>query len=66
MQTVAYPLIRAFGDDHSKFHKKHGCVQMFIRISEQVDKTSGLPLAKFVAKAISFGFDRAIYDRNCN
>ncbi len=44
----------------------NGCVQMFIRISEQVDKTSGLPLAKFVAKAISFGFDRAIYDRNCN
>jgi len=44
----------------------NGCTKLFSKIAPGVDKTSALPLAKFVALAISFGPDRALFAyKNC-
>ncbi len=73
-------LTRAFGGDYGEFHDKliddstgifnafvKGCVKMFSRISEEVDRTSTLSFANFVEKSISFGPDRALFAyKNCD
>ncbi len=80
MENMASLLIKAFGDDYAGFHDKpnnaswgifrafvNGCVKLFNKVASGVDKTSALPLAKFVATAISFGPDRALFaHKNCD
>jgi hypothetical protein len=74
MENMASLLIRAFGDDYADFHDEpnnvsrgifrafiNGCTKLFYKIAPGVDKTSALPLAKFLAIAINFGPDRALF-----
>jgi len=80
MENMASLLIRAIGNDFADFHDEpinvsrgifgafiNGCTKWFYKVSERVDKTSALPLAKFVAIAINFGPDRALSAyKNCD
>ncbi len=74
MENMASLLIKAFGDDYADFHDEpnnvsqgifrafvNGCTKLFKKVALGVDKTSALPLMKFVAIAISFGPDRALF-----
>jgi len=80
MENMASLLIRAFEDDYADFHDEpnnisrgifrayiNGCTKLFYKIAPGVDKTRALPLAKFVAIAISFKPDRALFAyKNCD
>jgi len=80
MGNMASLLIKAFGDDYADFHDEpnnvsrgifrefvNGCTKLFNKVALGVDKTSALPLAKFVAIAINFGPDRALFaHKNCD
>jgi hypothetical protein len=74
MENMASLLIKVFGDDYADFHDEpnnvspgiftafvNGCTKLFSKIAPGVGKTSALPLAKFVAIAVSFGPDRALF-----
>ncbi len=73
MENIASLLIKAFGSDFANFHDEpnnvsrgifrafiNGSAKLFHKVASGVDKTSALPLMKFVAIAISFGPDRAL------
>ncbi len=80
MENIASLLIKAFGSDFANFHDEpnnvsrgifrafiNGSAKLFHKVASGVDKTSALPLMKFVAIAISFGPDRALFaHKNCD
>jgi hypothetical protein len=80
MENMASLLIRAFADYYADFNDKpnnasrgilrafiNGCTKLFSQIALRVDKTSAVPLARFVALAIRFGPDGALFAyKNCD
>jgi len=80
MENIASLLIKAFGSDFANFHDEpnnvsrgifrafiNGSAKLFHKVASGVDKTSALPLMKFVAIAISFGPDRVLFaHKNCD